>query len=48
MSNELNVDEKRGCGCATIIFIILVLLGVIEPSTLLLVILAIVILALLN
>ena len=47
MSKELDEDSKTGCGCAVIAFILLVVAGVIEPSTLLLVILALVILALL-
>lgn len=39
-------DSRNGCGCVVIIFIILAVAGVIEPSTLLMVILALIILAL--
>jgi len=47
MSKELDQDSKEGCGCLIVIFIILVIAGIIEPSTLLLVILGLVILVLL-
>jgi len=46
MSKQENEDSRTGCGCAVIIFIVLAVAGVIEPSTLLMVILALIILAL--